>query len=150
MKLAFKKPYIYFIVLIFLIYIGLNALLADSFIKSVLIYYKTVNWTKLGISLALTIAIGILVAINSVYFYIRYKEKTNLKKCKNAGVVGGIGTIGGLAAGICPLCVTGLLPLILSVLGISFSFASLPFEGIEIQFAVLFLLIVSLYMLEKK
>ena len=150
MRLVFKKPYIYFVILIFLIYIGLNFLLADSFIKSVLIYYKTVDWFKLGVSLILTVAIGILVAVNSVLVYIKYKERNDLKNCKEGATLGGIGAIGGLAAGICPVCVTGLLPLVLGFLGIGFSFASLPFQGIEIQVAVLIILLISLYILEKK
>jgi len=60
------------------------------------------------------------------------------------------GAIGGLVTGVCPLCVTGLIPLILGFIGVSFSFASLPFQGIEVQVLVVIILLMSLINLSKK
>ena len=51
---------------------------------------------------------------------------------------------------MCPLCVTGLIPLILSLFGISFSFAVLPFGGIEIQFLVVIILFIGLWMMWRR
>ena len=78
---------------------------------------------------------------------IQVKER---KKCKEGKILAGTGSIGGLIAGVCPLCVTGLVPLILGFFGIGFSFASLPFEGIEIQVLVIVVLLLSLRILKTK
>lgn len=148
MKNILKKPYIFWIITIFLIYTILNFYISgfnNTFIL-ILKYASTVNWTELIISIIFSITIGILVALNSVLVYIKYKER---QKCKNQTVLAGLGAIGGLATGFCPLCVTGLFPLILSMIGITFSFASLPFKGIEIQFVVIILLIISYKMLKR-
>lgn len=149
MKILFKKPYIFWLIALFFIYIVLNILFSGFYdtIQSILIYYKTLDWFKLGVSILLTVIIGILVSLNSVSFYIKYKERKNFKKCKEAGVLGGIGSIGSLITGVCPLCVTGLIPLILSLFGISFSFAILPFQGIEIQVLIAIILSISLWMM---
>lgn len=148
MKLLFKKPYIYFIILIFLAYLGINVLLSGFYntIPLILVYAKTVNWFKLGISLFLTLLIGILIALNSVLIYIKYRER---KRCKKEITLSSAGAVGGLVAGVCPLCITGLIPLILGLVGISFSFASLPFQGIEIQVLVVAILLISLVNLSK-
>ncbi|MEM3113347.1 MAG: hypothetical protein QXI33_02900 [Candidatus Pacearchaeota archaeon] len=94
--------------------------------------------------------IALLVSLNAISFYIKYKERKNFEKCKKAGFVGGVGTIGGLITGVCPLCVTGLIPLILSFLGLSFSFATLPFQGIEVQILVVIILSISLWMMWRR
>jgi len=148
MNQIFKKPYIYGIIVIFILYIGLNILFSGfySTIKLILIYADTVDWFKLGISIILTLGIGLLVSVNAVTTYTKYKER---KKCKEGIATAGVGTLGGLVVGICPLCVTGLFPLIFGFLGIGFSFASLPFGGIEIQILVIIILSASLWMLGK-
>ena len=94
----------------------------------------------------MSLLIGFLVAFNSVYVWVLYRER---KRCTEASVFAGLGTIGGLATGFCPLCVTGLFPLLLSLFGVSFSFASLPFKGIEVQLLAVILLLVSLWLLRR-
>ena len=152
MKILLKKPYVFWLILIFILYLILNVIFSGFYntIQSIFIYYKTIEWFKLGFSILLTLIIGVLVSINAVSFYIKYKERKNLKKCKEAGVLGGVGTVGGLITGVCPLCVTGLIPLILSLFGISFSFAVLPFGGIEIQILIAIILSISLWMMWRK
>lgn len=148
MKILFRKPYIYFVVLISLVYLSLNVFLSGFYntIPLILVYAKTVNWVKLIISIFLTILIGILISLNSVLIYIKYRER---KRCKKEITLGGIGAVGGIITGVCPLCVTGLIPLILGLVGISFSLASLPFQGIEIQVLIVIILFVSLINLSK-
>src|SRR3989338_2055201 len=138
MKQLLKKPYIFWLAGIFVFYLVLNVLISGFYdtIPLIIIYFKTVNWFKLGISLTLTLAIGFFVSVNSVLIYLLYKER---KKCKGAGTTG-VGAVGGLILGVCPLCVSGIFSLLLGLLGISFSFGSLPFQGIEIQAVVLFIL----------
>jgi len=137
-----KKPYLYWVIIIFLFYLFISILVSGFYntIPLIIKYAKTVNWFKLILSMLLTIVIGILIAINSVLIYIKFKERKN---CNKEITLSGIGTVGGLATGICPLCVTGLFPLVLGLLGISFSFASLPFQGIEIQLLIAIILFVS-------
>lgn len=134
-----KKPYIYWLIGIFLVYLILNLFFTGFYktIPLIIFYAKTVNWFKLIISLILSLAIGFFVAANSIYLYLRYKER---RKCVKGVTTTGIGAIGGVITGVCPLCVS-LLPIILGFVGISFSIASLPLEGIEIQILVLILLI---------
>ncbi len=148
MKRVFKKPYLYWTILIFLVYIILNILLSGFYntLKLIIIYASTVNWLELGVSILLTLAIGFLVAVNSVLAYIKYKER---EKCKEGITTAGVGTVGGLIVGVCPLCVTGLFPLILSLFGLTFTFAALPFKGIEIQILVVIILLISFRMLKK-
>ena len=149
MKRIFKRPYIYWFLGIFLLYLVLNIFISgfNDTIPLIIVYASTINWVKLGISLALTLVIGFLVAMNAIYAYVLYKER---KKCKEGKILAGTGSIGGLIAGVCPLCVTGLVPLILGFFGIGFSFASLPFEGIEIQVLVIAVLSFSLKILSRK
>ena len=149
MRRVFQKPYVYWLIGIFVFYLILNVFVSgfNDTIPLIIAYASTVNWFKLGISLILTLVIGVLVALNAVYVYILYKEK---KQCKEGKVLAGAGSVGGLIAGVCPLCVTGLVPLILGFFGIGFSFASLPFEGIEIQVLVIAVLSFSLKILSRK
>ncbi|MEK6952594.1 MAG: hypothetical protein AABX29_06275 [Nanoarchaeota archaeon] len=141
MKQIFKKPYIYWFLGMFIFYIVLNILISGFYntIPLIIIYSKTVNWLKLGISLVLTLFIGFLVSLNGVLIYIEYKER---KECKGVGAASA-GTVGGLIVGVCPLCITGIFPLILGLIGIGFSFASLPFQGIEVQILIALVLFVS-------
>ena len=143
MRYLFKKPYVYFVILIFSVYLILNVILSGFYntIPLILVYAKTVDWLKLGISLFLTLTIGALIAFNSVLIYIKYKER---RKCKKEITLSGAGAIGGLITGVCPLCVTGLIPLMLGFVGVSFSLASLPFQGIEVQVLIVIILLVSL------
>ncbi|KKR15047.1 hypothetical protein J4233_02890 [Candidatus Pacearchaeota archaeon] len=149
MKIILNKPYVYFVILIFLVYVSLNVILSGFYntIPLILVYAKTLNWFKLGISLFLTLLIGLLIAFNSVLIYAKYKER---RKCKKKITLSSAGAIGGLITGVCPLCVTGLIPLILGLAGISFSLASLPFQGIEVQVLVVIILLVSLINLSKR
>ena len=94
-----------------------------------------------------SLLIGFLVALNGVLVYIKYHER---KRCREGVAVASTGSIGGLAVGVCPLCITGVFPLFLSFFGISFSFTSLPFQGVEVQILIIIVLVLSLYMLDKK
>lgn len=149
MKRIFKKPYIYFFIIIFILYLVLNVFISgfNDTVPLIIIYASTINWLKLGISLILTLAIGFLVALNTIYIYILHKER---KKCKEGNVLAGAGSVGGLIVGVCPLCVTGLVPLVLGLFGVGFSFASLPFQGIEIQILVVIILLAGTYFLKKR
>ena len=147
MKRVFKKPYLYWFFAIFIFYLVLNIFISgfNKTIPLIIIYASTINLLKLGVSLALTLIIGFLVSLNTIYVYILYKER---KQCKDGKTLAAAGTVGGLIVGVCPLCVTGLFPLLLGLIGVSFSFASLPFQGIEVQVLVTAVLLFSIRMLK--
>ncbi len=149
MRKAFTKPYVFWLIGIFILYLLLNVALSGFYrtIPLITLYFKTVNWIKLGVSLILTLAIAFLVSLNAVYTYIKYKER---KDCKRGATLAGASAIGGIILGVCPLCVVGVFPLILGLVGISFTFASLPFQGLEIQLIVVLLLLLSLNLLNKQ
>ena len=116
-------------------------------IKPLFIYADTVNWTGLSISVVFSMIIGAFVAINGVAVWENYQVR---KKCVEGNALTGIGAVGGLMTGICPICIAGLFPLLFNLVGISFSFALLPLQGLEIQAGIIILLIVGNIVLRKK
>ena len=149
MRKVLRKPYIFWFMGLFILYLGIDFILSGFYktIPLIIFYSKTVNWLKLGLSIFLTVLTGFLVAYTTVLLYLKYRER---KECKKAGMLTTIGAVSGFAVGVCPLCITGAFPLILSALGVTFSFASLPFQGIEIQILVVIILITSLFILNRK
>lgn len=147
--ILFRRPYIFAVLSVFFIYLVLAFSVSGFYNTLPLIfkYAQTVNWIELGISLIFSLIIGALVSLNIVVVYIKNKER---RRCNQEGTLTAIGTAGGLAAGICPLCVTGLFPLILGLFGITFTFASLPFKGLEVQVVSILLLSLSFWMLVRR
>ena len=147
-KKIFEKPYVYFLILIFLIYLILNIIISQFYITVQYIprYLETIKWTELILSGIFSLTIGLLISINAVILYIKFKERKEVKK---QTILVGLGAVGGLATGICSACVAGLFPLVLGLLGISFSFLSLPFKGLEVQVLVILVLVINLYFLNK-
>ncbi len=143
LSIVFQKPQIYWTLGIFLAYMLLVIIISGfySTIPLILKYSATINWIELSLSLAFSLLIGFLVAVNAVYAYHQYQLRI---QCKEGNAFASAGTLGGLAAGVCPLCVTGLFPLILGAFGVSFSFATLPFKGLEVQVLSIALLLIGL------
>ena len=149
MKIIFTKPYLFWLIIIFVFYIALAVILSKFYInfKYIIYYLTTINWTYFLISIIFTLIIGFLVALNLVYSYIKYKQHKEFKK---ETAVTCFGTIGGLSTGVCPVCVSGLFPFLLGTFGISFTYAILPFKGLEIQFLVILVLVTNLYFLHRR
>ena len=149
MREVFQKPRVYWFVAIFAGYLILNVVFSGFYktIPLAIAYSNTINWFKLGTSLFFTLVISFLIGVVSVLTYTRYRERQN---CRKVGLVAGAAGVGGLIVGVCPLCVSGILPLVLGALGVSFSFASLPFQGLEFQVLIVVLLLVSLKIVRKK
>ena len=145
--MRFRHPVLFFF--LFLAYLALVVVLSGfySSVPLILVYASSVSWVKLSISLVLSLLIALLVAYNGVLVYAAYRLR---RQCKDAKLTASLGAVGGVIVGVCPLCVTGLVPLLLGVFGLSFSFASLPFGGIEMQVLVVAVLCVSMYLLKKK
>lgn len=149
MKRVFTKQYLPWFILIFISYIFLAILLSQFYLnfKYMPYYISTIKWSWFLTSVVFTLIIGFLVALNSIYAYVKYKEHKEFKK---ETALSCVGTIGGLSTGVCPSCVAGLFPLILDGFGISFSYAALPFKGLEVQFLVIVILGISLYFLHRR
>jgi len=148
-KEVFKKPYIYFFILILIVYLTLNILISQFYITLRYIpkYIDTINWFELTLSILFTLVIAFLVSLTILLSYIKNKQRQKIKK----GVaIAALGTTSGFAAGVCTACVAGVFPFIFSLFGISFSWLSLPFKGLEFQLLVIILLLTSLHLLNKR
>ena len=148
MRRLLQKPYGYWVVGTFLFYVGLNVYLSDFYetVKYLAVYASQVHWGKLILGMVFTAVIGALVSVNMISGYIRYKERKEIKK---SGALACLGTIGGLAIGVCSSCVTSVFPLVLGLVGVTFSWASLPFQGLEIQALTIVILGVGLWWMWK-
>ncbi len=149
MKFLLQKPYKYITILGFIVYFSLAVWLSDfiTIFSVALEYAQTTSWFKLITSLVLSIIIAVLVSINLSYAYYHYALR---KSCKKGATVASAGAVGGLFVGVCPVCVGGLLQVVLSILGISFSFAVLPWNGVEIQLLMAVLLGTNIWWMNKK
>lgn len=148
MKRVFQKPYSIWFFGIFFVYLILNILFSGFYntVPLILQYAATVDWASLLFSVLLALAIGFFVAVNSILLFIRHRQR---KECAGAATITGVGTVGGFITGVCPLCITGLFPLLFSFFGISFSLGSLPFSGIEVQVLTLLLLLFGYFSLTR-
>ncbi len=148
MKRVFQSPYHILFFCIFFLYLLLNILFSGFYntVPLILQYAATVDWFSLTISVLLAIAIGFFIAVNSILLFIKHRQR---KECAGAATMTGVGTVGGFITGVCPLCITGLFPLLFSFFGISFSLGSLPFGGIEIQALTLLLLLFGYFSLTR-
>ena len=149
MKELLKPPTLYWMIGIFVVYSMTNIILSEFYITVQYIpyYLDTIHWSELLVSTLLFLAIGFRISVNSVMTYKHYTER---KSAAKGGFMTCVATIGGLATGVCSACTIGAIPLALSSLGITAGFASLPFKGIEIQLAVLGILIVNYFFLLNK
>lgn len=148
-KKIIQKPYVYWLIGIFIVYLALNIYISEFYetAKYLRVYASQVHWEKLILGMIFTIVIAGLVAVNSVYGYLRYKQRQQIKR---SGVIACAGAIGGLATGVCSSCVVSVFPLILGLFGITFSWAALPFQGLEIQALIIILLGLSLWWMKRK
>lgn len=134
-----KRPQIYWVVGIFILYIAAIYTLGNfpSTLFVALLYAPLSLRISIALSLIFSITIAALISSNVVMAYMRYQERRHFRKMS---MMTGVGTVGGFAAGICPACVTGLLPIIFGFFGVTFSFAILPFDGLEIQLLAIIIL----------
>src|SRR3989344_6191486 len=138
----FKRPYVFWLAGLFVLYLALAVLLSEFYVTVQYIpyYVGQIHWIELGLSVLFTIIIAFLVAYNAVNLYCLYKKRKTLSKKTGISC---IAAFGGLAVGVCPICATGLLPLVLGSVGVAFTWAALPFKGLEMQIIVIALLAAS-------
>ncbi len=149
MKESFRGPYIGFSLAIAATYFVLNVYFS-GFYKTLLylpVYADTVNWASLLLGTSLSAAIALLVGLNSVLAYRHFRLGKNAVK---GGAAAGLGSVGGMAAGVCTACGGGLAMSALSAAGLSVSLASLPLKGLEVQLLTLGVLAGGFYMASKR
>lgn len=141
-KIAFQKPYIYWLIGIFLLYFSLNIFLSKFYITvQYLPYYlDSIDWLLLLLSFIFSVSIAFLVALNMILGYHVYKERK-----KTSASLTALGAVGGMSTGICTACVGSVFP---ALFGITLSFSALPFKGAEVQALFIIFLGVNLYFLK--
>lgn len=150
MKRVFRKPFIYWMLGIFFVYLTINIIVSQFYItvQYVPYYLDQLNWFELVGSFVLAVAIASLISVNSVFGFIKYQERKAFAKGSTAATCAG--TVAGLSTGVCAACVSGVFPTVLGVLGVSFSWAALPLGGVEVQLATAAVLATSLYFLNRR
>lgn len=150
MKELLKRPYVFWMMGIFLVYISLNVWLSKFYeiLFQIPYFLDTIKWTELLISFLLAGIIGVLIAINMTFLLKEYKRRKKL--LKKQSFFSSLGIIGGISTGVCSACIAGFVPILFSLVGISFSWAFLPWNGIEVQLLSIVFLTTSLFLLTKK
>lgn len=140
MKRALTTPALWWTLGIFTLYLATNVLVSNftTTLRTIPYYLDTLNWPALLGSLTLTIIIAALVALNTTQAYLRYQDH------KRNATVACTASAAGLLIGVCPLCTASLLPVILSAIGITFTWTLLPFNGIELQSLLIIILLLNL------
>lgn len=143
-KAALKRPQVFWVAGIALVYIITTVVLSQFYITAKYIpqYFSAINWHEFAVSIVLTLLIAVFVGLNAVIGFSKYQER---KAVKGHTAMTCAATIGGIATGVCPACVAGVFPLAMSALGLAFSWAALPFKGLEVQAVIALVLGIVLY-----
>ena len=148
---VFSKPYVYATTGIFFTYLVVNIILSEFYLTISYIPYfaSQIYWLEFGVALILALAIALLVSVNIVAMMVKYRENKTSQGVRASSCATAIGTLGGIATGVCPACVTGIIPFLFSSVGLSAGFVMLPFRGLEIQAATLAILICTLWYIKE-
>lgn len=141
-KAIFVKPYIFYFLFSFFLFIGLNIFINKIYITGSILF----NNLKLGIPfIALNVLVAFLIGVNISLMVMKFKELKMLKK-KEGGLTF-LAIFGAFLGGACPGCFVGLFPAFLGLFGISASLSILPLYGLELQMASAVILMISTYLL---
>lgn len=140
-----KKPYVYFIIPLSLVYAIFSFGTVRFIHGGIQEFYRSMFATYTIPYTLMTLVISVLMGVSLTLFFAKLKEV----RLKSAGL-GATGIIvGSLAAG-CPGCFFGLFPLFLGLFGISATLAILPFNGLELQAISIPILLLSIWTLGKE
>ena len=143
-----KRPYIFYFIIIFSVYVGLNILINESydtlsilssFRKNFIIPFLILNY----------LFIPFLIGLNVNLSIMKFKEMSMMTS-KGASGFGFMGIFGGILGGACPGCFAGLFPALLGLLGITATLSILPFNGLEISLGSMILLMVGAVLLSRE
>ena len=142
LRALLSKPFVYWFLGITLAYLVVTVLVHqfDTTLKYAFRFSAQVEWGTLLLSMLMSLVIAILVGINSVSTFV-------LRRKRIAGETQTVAcAIGGFFTGVCPGC-SSLLPSVLGWFGIGFSWAVLPFKGLEVQ-ALIILALISVFVIQ--
>lgn len=143
-----KRPYIFYFIIIFLVYVGLNIFINESldtfsilssFNKNFLVPFLIFNFLFIPFLIGLNINLAIM----------KFKEVSQMAS-KGASGFGFVGIFGGVLGGACPGCFAGLFPALLGLFGITVTLSIFPLNGLEISIASVILLIVGTVLLSRE
>jgi len=143
-QVTVTKPYIYYFIAIFFIYIIINIFTNKLYIVAPVIL--SYNLKIIIPFMILGLLIAILVPININLIILKFKQIKQLNKESGLSF---LGVFGGLLGGACPSCFVGVFPAFLGLFGITASLSSLPFFGIEILIGSAIFLIIAIIFLTK-
>ena len=141
-----KKPYVFYFVGIFLMYIAIN-LFANKLYVNLDILTSFATWFIIPFLLFNFLIIPLLVGLTVSLSVLRFKEVGSL--FGKEGGAGTFGVFGGLMGGACPGCFVGLFPAVLGLFGITATLSVLPLFGLEIQFLSAVFLVTAIILLTK-
>lgn len=144
-KAITKKPYVFYFIGIFLLYIAIN-LIVNKLYVNLNVFTSLVLWFRIPFILFGFFIIPFLVALTITLSILRFKE-AGFGKHTGAS---GLGIFAGVFGGACPGCFVGLFPAFLGLFGITASLSVLPLFGLEIQFLSAVFLIIAIHLLTKK
>lgn len=146
-RAVLKKPYVFYFIGIFLVYIALNLWVNQMYVNlPILTSYAT--WFLVPFVVLNFLLVPFLVALTVNLFIIKFKEMRSVSG-KGSGGFGFVGVFGGILGGACPGCFVGLFPAVLGLFGITATLAILPLYGLEIQAASVGLLGFSIILLTR-
>lgn len=142
----FKKPYSFYFVFIFFLYLFFNIWVNKLYVT----YRILIDNFYYGISLiSLMILVAFLTALNANLIIIKFKEYKKFNY--TTGGFTSIAVFLGFMGGACSGCIAGLFPVVTGIfLGTVLSLNVLPFKGIELQILSIILLILSANILSKE
>jgi hypothetical protein len=146
------KPFIFYFILFFISYIGLNFWINELGI-TIPTLLRSHNWIFVIPYIAFNfIIVPFLVALTINLSIMRFRELKIMRSGTGGGsFLGGLGILGGVLGGACPACIAGFLPAFLGIFGIvGFSLNSLPLKGLEIQFLSSLLLFWAIWLLSRE
>ena len=142
-----EKPYLFYFIGIFLVYIALNLGVNQIYVNlPILTSYAT--WFLIPFVSLNFLLVPFLVALTVNLSVIKFKEMRSVSS-KSSGGFGFVGVFGGILGGACPGCFVGLFPAALGLFGITASLSVLPLFGLEIQFLSAAFLITAIILLTR-
>ena len=152
---ALQSPARYWALGVSVVYLALLVVVSQFYetIPLIPMYASQIRWGEFITSLVLIAITAALVGVVSVSLYTKVNEKVTESMSRSSVaspvIASCAATLGGLATGVCPACVTGIFPIVLGFFGVTFSWASLPFHGVEVQALVVIVLALTLFALSR-
>ena len=142
-----EKPYIFYFIGIFLVYVVFNLFINKIYVN-LSIFTSFALWFRIPYLLFGFLLIPALVALTINLSIIKFREMRQVKGKGSRGFTF-LGMFGGVFGGACPGCFVGLFPAVLGLFGITASLSILPLYGLEIQAGSVGLLMIAVILLTR-